>query len=77
MYLRIIRGMSGRSPISPRGQTEGKTEGSGGLRPNVGTKSRRYGDVPRHTGGNGRKAVTKDTAIDEQRKHLGRGLPEL
>jgi hypothetical protein len=62
--------------MSPRGWTEGKTEGSGGLRPEVGTRSRRYGDVLRHTGGNRRKAVTKDAAINEMRNNPGRGLPK-
>ncbi|KAJ7798691.1 hypothetical protein B0H14DRAFT_2617675 [Mycena olivaceomarginata] len=64
------------SPICPRGWTEGRTKSSGGLRPEVGTRSQRYDDVPRRTRGNGKKAVKKNAAIDELRNNPGEGLPE-
>jgi hypothetical protein len=49
------------------GWTEGKTEGSRVLRPKVGMRSWRYSNVPRCTRGNGKKAVTKDAAMNEMR----------
>jgi hypothetical protein len=49
-------------------------EGSGGLRPEVGMRFQRYGDVLRCTGGNGRKAVAKDAAMNETRNDPGGGL---
>jgi hypothetical protein len=45
-------------------------EGCRGLRPEVGTRSRRYGDVPRCTGGNGGKAAAKDATMNEMRNDL-------
>jgi hypothetical protein len=39
-------------------------------------RSQRYSNVPRHTRGNGKKAVTKDAAMDELRNNPGEGLPE-
>jgi hypothetical protein len=72
-----MQGSSRRRPINLRDWTEGRTESSRGLRPEVGTRFWRYGDMPRHTRRNRRNTAAKDAAMDELRNNPGEGLLEL